>query len=140
MSWVLIGILAGLFFAIYNLLLSLSRNNLHAFVGSVALSLSSAAVTVAMIIFFRATGQDISFTAKGIKMACFAGIFSAVGSLLYFLMYQKKAPVSIGLPLLSVSTIIFSILIGLIFLGEKLTVLKVVGLVLAIASVCILSI
>jgi len=139
MSWIVIGILAGLFFAIYNLLLSLSSNNLHAFVGSVALSLSSAAVTLAMIFFFKISGQDINFTTKGIRMACFAGIFSAVGSLLYFLMYQKKAPVSIGLPLLSVSTIIFSILIGLIFLGEKLTTIKIVGLILAVASVVMLS-
>lgn len=139
MSWMIIGILAGLFFAIYNLLLSLSSNNLHAFIGSVALSLSSAVVTIAMIFLFKVTGQDINFTAKGIKLACLAGIFSAVGSLLYFWMYQKKAPISIGLPLLSISTIIFSGLIGVLFLGEKLTLIKIVGLFLAVASICVMS-
>jgi len=139
MNWIIIGILAGLFFAIYNLLLSLSSNNLHAFIGSVALSLSSAIVTIAMIFLFKATGQDINFTAKGIKLACLAGIFSAVGSLLYFLMYQKKAPISIGLPLLSVSTIIFSGLIGVLFLGEKLTLIKIIGLILAVTSICVMS-
>jgi bacterial/archaeal transporter family protein len=140
MSWVLIGILAGLFFAIYNLLLSLSSSNLHAFVGSVALSISSAVVTIAMILLFKMSGVDINFTAKGVKMACFAGIFSAVGSLLYFWMYQKKAPVSVGVPLISISTIIFSALIGLLFLGEKLTMIKIIGLMLAVAGIWVMSI
>ena len=136
----MLGILAGLFFAFYNLLLSMSSNNLHAFVGSVALSLSSAAVTIVMIFFFRMAGQDMNFTSKGVRMACLAGVFSAVGSLLYFWMYQKKAPISIGLPLLSVSTILFSGLIGIIFLGEKLTILKITGLILAIVSIVVMSI
>jgi len=139
MNWIIYGILAGLFFAIYNLLLSLSSGNLHAFIGSIALSLSSAAVTIAMIFVFKLTGQDISFTAKGVRLACFAGIFSAIGSFLYFMMYQKKAPISIGLPMLSISTILFSGIIGILFMGEKLTLTNIIGLLLAVASIVVMS-
>lgn len=79
-------------------------------------------------------------TSKGVKLAFLAGTLSAAGSYLYFVMYQHKAPLTLGLPLLSVSTIIFSAIIGFIFFEEKVTLTKTVGLVLAAVSIFILGI
>src|SRR4030042_4377020 len=140
MNWVIFGIAAGFFFAIYNAFLKLSSNHLHALVGSISLSIASAIITLGLIFIFKTTGQEITITSKGVKLACLAGIFSAFGSLLYFFMYQKKAPLSLGLPLLFISTILFSVIIGLLFFGEKLTLVKIAGLLLAIVSIYILSI
>jgi uncharacterized membrane protein len=140
MNWVVLGIASGFFFAIYNVFLKISSNDLHALVGSISLSVASAIVTLGLVFVFKASGQEINITAKGVKLACLAGVFSAFGSLLYFTMYQKKAPISVGLPLLSMSTILFSGIIGLMFLGEKLSLLKIIGLILAVVSIGILSI
>lgn len=140
MDWVVFGIVAGFFFAIYNVFLKLSSSHLHALVGSISLSVASTIITLGLIFIFKTTGQEIAITSKGVKLACLAGIFSAFGSLLFFLMYQKKAPISLGLPLLSISTILFSVIIGLFFFGERLTLMKITGLILAIASIYILSI
>ena len=140
MSWAVLAIAAGFFFAIYNAFLKLSSSHLHALVGSISLSIASALVSLALIFIFKSSGQEITITSKGIKLAAVAGVFSAFGGLLYFIMYQKKTPISLGLPLLSISTILFSIIIGLIFFGEKLTLIKLAGLALAIVSIFILSI
>ena len=140
MSWVTLAIASGLFFAIYNVFLKISSNNLHALIGSISLSIASVVVTLGLVFVFKASGQEINVTAKGIKLACLAGAFSAFGSLFYFMMYQKKAPVSIGVPLLSVSSVLFTLIIGWIFLGEKLTAVKITGLILAIISIWVLSI
>lgn len=139
MNWIGFGILAGLFFAIYNAFLKQSSSNLHALIGSLTLSIGSALFTLGIIVTLRFTGQEFTTTQSGIKLAFIAGLFSALGGLCYFIMYQKKAPLNLGLPLLSVSTIIFSIIIGLFFFGEKLTVLKIGGLILAAVSIFILS-
>jgi drug/metabolite transporter (DMT)-like permease len=140
MTWIICGIGAGLFFAIYNSFLKLGSNDLHALVGSISLSVASVVVTLGLVAAFKASGQEINITSRGVKLACIAGVFSAFGSYLYFLMYQKKAPISIGLPLLSVSTILFSGIIGLMFFGEKLTGMKILGLLLAVASIVVMSI
>jgi uncharacterized membrane protein len=140
MNWVVFGIAAGFFFAIYNAFLKLSSSHLHALIGSISLSITSAIISLGLVFVFKAAGQEVTITSRGTKLAIWAGVFSAFGSLLYFLMYQRKAPISLGLPLLSISTIIFSVMIGLLFFQEKLTLLKLTGLVLAIVSIYVLGI
>ncbi len=140
MTWVTFGIAAGFFFAIYNAFLKLSSSHLHALVGSISLSIASALITLGLIFVFKTTGQQIDITSKGVRLACIAGVFSAFGGLFYFLMYQKKAPLNLGLPLLSIATILFSVLIGLIFFQEKLTSVKLAGIILAIISIYLLGI
>lgn len=139
MNWLATGVIAGLFFAIYNVLLKLSSAHLHALTGSIFLSLASMLASLGLVLILKTTGQEVDVSSKGIKLAIWAGVFSAFGSLFYFLMYQKKAPISLGLPLLSLSTLLFSVAIGLFFLGEKLTLLKVAGLLLAAISIYIIG-
>ena len=140
MNWMFFGITAGLFFAIYNSLLKDSSVHVHALIGSIALSVGSALFSLLLVLAFKAAGQEIKITSDGVKMAMLAGVFSAIGGFCYFVMYQKKAPISLGLPLLSVSTIIFSAIIGLMFFGEKLTTVKIVGLILAAISIGVMNI
>ena len=140
MNWTVFAIAAGFFFAIYNAFLKLSSSHLHALVGSISLSIASVIVSFVLIFLFKSYGQEITITSRGVKLAAIAGVFSAFGGLLYFIMYQKKAPISLGLPLLSISTILFSVIIGLLFLGERLTLIKVAGLALALVSIFILSV
>lgn len=139
MNWIAFGLAAGFFFAIYNTFLRLSSDHLHALVGSVSLSAASIVTTLALIFFYRSAGQEIMITSKGIRLACAAGAFSAVASLFYFMMFQKKAPLSLGVTLLSLSTICFSVIIGLLFFGEKLTPVRIAGLVLAGFSLYLLG-
>lgn len=139
MSWILYGIAAGFFFAIYNSLLKLSSTHLHALIGSIALSFGSALITLGLILLVKYSGQEILVTNKGVQLAFLAGVLSAFGSFLYFVMYQHKAPISLGLPVLSISTVIFSVVIGLIFFGEKLSLVRIVGLVLSAISIYLLS-
>ncbi|HUW21102.1 MAG TPA: hypothetical protein VMW41_00365 [Candidatus Bathyarchaeia archaeon] len=87
MSWLLFGITVGFFFAIYNAFLKLSSSYLHALIGSISLSVALAIITLGLVFVFKTVGQEITITSKEVKLACLAGVFSAFGSLLYFLMY-----------------------------------------------------
>lgn len=139
MSWLPYGIIAGIFFAVYNAFLKQSSSHLHALYGSIALSIASVIATLILVLFFKLSGQHMALTEKGLKLAFTAGLFSAFGGMFYFFMFQKKAPLNLGLPLLSVSTVIFSVIIGLIFFQEKLTLLKTIGLLLAGISIFLIS-
>jgi len=109
MSWVVYGIVVGFFFAIYNAFLKLSSSHLHALIGSISLSIASIAVSLVLVFIFKNTNQEIIITSKGVKLALVAGFLSAFGSLFYFLMFQKKAPLNLGLPMLSICTIFKSV-------------------------------
>ncbi len=139
MTWLIYGISAGLFFAIYNTLLKLSSNYSHGLIGSLFLSVGSAIITIGLIFIFKFTSQEVIASSKGIKLALGAGVISAVGSYLYFLMYQHRAPISLGLSAVSISTIVFSAIIGIFFFGEKVTFIKIMALLFAGLSVYLFS-
>ncbi|MEM4389543.1 MAG: EamA family transporter [Candidatus Micrarchaeia archaeon] len=71
----------------------------------------------------------------------YAVAFIVVGGLALVLPYaalaQPDAQVSVAIPIFSLSTVV-AVVLGMLFLGEQLTLLRVAGILLALASIVLL--
>ena len=82
--------------------------------------------------------KGISVPLKGVPLGGLIGVFFALGSLMYVLAISKM-PVGIA-SVISLTYILVVILLSWIFLGEKMDILKIIGMILTVSGVVLLSI
>ncbi|MEM3030833.1 MAG: EamA family transporter [Candidatus Micrarchaeia archaeon] len=71
----------------------------------------------------------------------YAVAFIAIGGLAFILPYaalaQPDAKINVAIPIFALSTVV-AVALGAVFLGEQLTLLRAVGILLALASIVLL--
>ena len=91
--------------------------------------------TAVPALFFVQKSLSVPF--KGVPLGGIIGVFFALGSLLYVLAISKM---SVGIAsVISLSYVLVVIVLSWIFLGEKMDLLKIIGMILTVAGVVILS-
>lgn len=87
-------------------------------------------------LFFREM-LPIRFVWTGIGWALMAGLLGGGGTLILYTLL-RSAPASVIIPISAIYPVI-TVLLSVLFLGEKLTWQQVVGLVFAVAAIWLLS-
>lgn len=100
---------------------------------------TSISLTLIITAFLFFTNQLVPFKKdfSGIAFAVLAGIFSALGSILFYILLGKK-PVGLLIAITALYPLI-TILLATMFLKESLTLTKIVGLIFAIIALFILN-
>jgi transporter family protein len=96
---------------------------------------SSLSLTFFTFLFWLFNKKEISY--KGISIAVIAGLIAAI-SFLSYVTAIKLGKVSIIAPIRNLS-IALTVIIAVLFLAEKLTLIKVVGILLAVVAIVLLS-
>jgi len=100
-----------------------------------------------VVVAALALGAYYAASYKGIRATqnswLYAAAFIVIGGLAFVLPYaalaQPDAKVNVAIPIFSLSTVV-AVVLGMLFLGEQLTILRAVGIVLAIVSIVLLVI
>ncbi len=104
-----------------------------------------AAGFVAALVIFATVGpkgvaSQHDFAITGYVLVCVAGALIAVGDYFMFRAFASGAPVAVIGPIISAGAVWCAALGGMIFLGEAVTVVKVIGVIATIIGAVLLSI
>ncbi|MDO8690706.1 MAG: EamA family transporter [Dehalococcoidia bacterium] len=98
------------------------------------------AMLVAVLVFLTVMNNFIplNLDSRGVIFGIATGLSNFVAVVALFTMLQRGFPVNIVYPLTALYPLV-TVVIGVIFLGEAMTALKGVGVVLAVIAIALLS-
>lgn len=97
----------------------------------------SLTLVITAFLFFTNQLTPIKKDFQGILIALLAGLFTGLGTILFYIMLGKK-PVGLLIAATALYPLV-TIILASIFLKESLTLTKIVGLILAIVALFILN-
>jgi len=125
----------AVFLSIANVLVKLSSGKVNPILGA-AVTLASAALVVFGLSWLI---PGISAQAQAYWLPALIGIFSGIGMASWFLLLSSGVAVSSGGIVAILGVIVLTALFGVIFLGEKLSLIKIIGLVLGLIAAGLLA-
>ncbi|MFH1590194.1 MAG: EamA family transporter [archaeon] len=129
---------AAIVFGFWTVLHQQASPHIDKLFGAIIVSLT--AVIVGLFFFIPKIKTTTLFTSpKGIIFVILAGICALALDVLVLKAYGSGIPVSVGGPIIIGGSIAIAALIGMAFLGESITILKVFSLLLIIAGSGILA-
>lgn len=140
MQLIILLVITALFFALYNVFLKVASGGIHQILGAVILQVTAAFIGGAVILYLKGTNASFNFTKEGIFYSILAGVFVGLAEIISFYIFSKNVNASIGIPIIIGGTIFFSVLIGIVFLKERIAIFDAVGLLLILAGVSIILI
>ena len=134
MRWLPFALLCAAFLAGADFFVKLAADKISASMGMFVYGVTTFLVSLAWVIYVRASGQTFLITPAGLWYSIAVGLaFSAVTILLYLTF--ARVNVSIGSPTIRLTAIVLASLLGILLLREPLTWRYVLGVVLAITGV-----
>lgn len=136
-SGIIFAIIAAVAFGLWTVFHQQASKNINSLLGAIIVSLT--AVVLGMIIVwpqFNAAIKEVK--PKGILFAVLAGISALAIDYFALKAYGSGLSVSVGGPIIIGGSIAIASAIGF-FLGESITVYKILGLILVIAGSAILT-
>ena len=134
MRWLPFAFLCAAFLAGADFFVKLAADKISASMGMFVYGVTTFLVSLAWVVYERASGQAFLITPAGLWYSIAVGLaFSAVTILLYLTF--ARVNVSIGSPTIRLTAIVLASLLGILLLREPLTWRYVLGVVLAITGV-----
>lgn len=139
MNWLAIALLTAVFFGLYNFFIKVSSGNIHEILGAVILQAVALLLGCALLIYLKQTGDQFSFSSKGILYAVLAGLAVGVAEILTFMVFEKGIAVSIATPVIIGSSVVVSSVLGILFLRETISLIQLFALVLIAGGIMLLA-
>lgn len=133
--WWIFALANAVFISIANVLTKIATTKVRPILGAAVAATVSAIVVVAMSLFMgkgELTGQKLIYPGL-------AGLFMGLALVAWYLLFATGVGISSGGVVAILGVIMLTALFGVIFLGEKLSLIKVIGLVLGLAAAVLLS-
>lgn len=137
LRWLPLAGLCALALALADFLLKLASDKISSSLGMLVYGFITLAVAAGWLAYQRAAGQPAFVTGVGWLYAAGAGLAFAAVTLLLYLTYARVS-VSVGSPLIRLTAIVLTSLLGILVLREPVTARYVLGLVLALAGVALI--
>jgi len=130
----------AILFGCYNIFAKLAAGRLSDSLAAFILEFSAAILVLGYIIIARSPREELaSVTAQGIIYAVLGGLCVAGGSILYFYVFRMQAPLALAGSVVWAGATTIMIMAGLVFFGEKLNMIRALGLILTLAGITLLS-
>lgn len=139
MNWLAIALLTAVFFGLYNFFIKVSSGNIHEILGAVILQAVALLLGCALLIYLKQTGDQFSFSSKGILYAVLAGLAVGVAEILTFMVFEKGIAVSIATPVIIGSSVVVSSVLGILFLRETISLIQLFALALIAGGIMLLA-
>lgn len=138
-SWLIYAFLSAFFAALVAIFGKIGLKNIDSNVATTIRALIMATFLIVVILFQGKLNQinEIFSNSKALTFVVLSGIAGAISWLFYFLAL-KRGTICQVTPIDRLS-IVFAILIALIFLGEKVTLFQGIGIVIAIAGTLMIA-
>ncbi|PLX27008.1 hypothetical protein C0581_03715 [Candidatus Parcubacteria bacterium] len=142
MSWIFLALFTAFCYGAYNFFIKVSSGHIDQVVGAVVMQGVAFLFGLALL----AVSKSVSFsdgliTTRGVWYAVAAGVFVGLAEVLSFFVFSKGLSISIGLPVIIGGSIVFGVLLGLLFLKEmeSFSFVHALGLVFVLLGVVLLA-
>ena len=138
-SWIIYALLSAIFAALVAIFGKVGLKN---FDSNVATTIRALVMTIFLVLVILFQGKfnqisEIVSNSKALMFIVLSGVAGAISWLFYFLAL-KRGTICQVTPIDRLS-IVFAILIALIFLGEKVTLLQGIGIIITIAGTIMIT-
>jgi transporter family protein len=123
----------------YNFFIKASSGHIHEVAGAVILQVIAAVLGGAALLFLKSTKTTIELSSKGIYLALAAGVCVGLAEIFSFYAFGKDVPVSVGLPIILGGTVLAGVALGMIFLGETLSLKQWIAMACIIVGVVLMK-
>ncbi len=135
MQWLLFAVLAAVLNALMDFFVKLSSNKIDNALGGVLLTACATIVMVVPVLFAKIKGETLLITREGVFFSIAAGLSVGLATFFIFKMFATRVELSLAVPTLRVGIIVCATLLGMFFLGEKMSARLLFGMLLALAGV-----
>lgn len=134
-NWLVFSLLCIFLWGLWGFILKFTYKDLS-WIQTYFLS-SLASFTLATLIFLYCKGK-VSLQHRSTYIAVLAGVFGSAGYV-FFMKALDTGKASIVIPLTAMYPVV-TVVLALLFLGEKVSVYQAIGIVLAVAAIILISI
>ena len=138
MNWILLALLAAVFYGAYNFFIKVSSGHINQIAGAVILQLVATLVGAGVLSFLKITDVPIEISNKGIMYAIAAGVFVGLAEITSFFVFSKGISLSNALPIIIGGSVIIGSILGILFLKETITVIHVLAIILVVTGIILL--
>lgn len=139
MNWPILAVLSALLYSLSNAITKMFQPKLSTglgmFIFSTGVFLASALIAIGM----KSGGITPKFSLPPAYLAIISGIVWAFAQLLLIVTFSKDAPISIAVPIIVGGIAVGGVLTGLVFFGETLSFMRIIGIVTVLIGTVILS-
>lgn len=139
MSFNLAIVFAAIFYGLFNYFMKLASGKISSELGSFLLEGIAAILILTYMMILKMNGWQAKWTQEGVIYSLLSGVFVAVSTILYFVVFRNGGKLSIAGPMILLGGTIVMVLIGIFILKEQVTILNIFGLALGIASLYLLQ-
>ncbi len=139
MKGILLAILAGILFGLYNYAIKLSANQIHQILGAVVLQAIALFLGIVALFYLKINGTTLEWQGNGLKYAIIAGLLVGMAEIVSFYVYSTGIKASVGITIIIGITVLTGMLAGLLLSKETLNTRQIVGAVLLITGILLLS-
>ena len=134
--WFLIlGILTG---GLYNLFFKIVGKEINFALSLLIISAMGCAIALPLVLYYYFTNALV-FSTKGCAVSAIMGASLALGILFFVLSFKFNAPLSIAIPVYSISILLMSAGVGVLAYSEPVNLRYLIAVVLGISSIVLLT-
>mmetsp|Transcript_12345 Transcript_12345/g.22412 ORF Transcript_12345/g.22412 Transcript_12345/m.22412 type:complete len:258 (-) Transcript_12345:42-815(-) len=140
--WIVPALLCALAYAFYNIFIKKGSASIHPVLGGVILQFVAAILGVFLIsyIIVRDGGTaDLHYDWDGIQWSICAGIAVGLAEMISFFVSSLGVQAMQSIPIIIGGSVMFGTLLGLLLLGELLSMQGWIGVVLLISGICLIG-
>jgi len=138
MKSILIAVFAGFLFGAYNYCIKLSAHLIHEILGAVILQVVAFILGAAVLIYLKWNQVPMTWTHQGLKWAIAAGVFVGLAEIFSFYVFSSGMKVSMGVPIIIGVTILTSVILGVVFSKELVTMQDLIGMLFISGGIALL--
>ena len=135
-AWLPLALVTALFYGLHNAFSRAASKSLSDEIGAIVVQLTAA---VGVFAFAVATTKPVRIDGRSLGWAMAAGLAVGIASVLYFSLLRRGTSLSMMGPVVLVASTLLTALAGFTAFGEKVSALRLLGLVLSAGGIVLLS-
>lgn len=139
MSWLPIALATAVAFAAYNVFIKLASGKIDEVLGAVVLQVVAALLGGGYALYLKVSGRELAASGAGLGLAALAGAAVGLAEILTFVVFTRGAPAALATPIIMGGSVLLAALIGILFLGERVGLVEVAGIVLVAGGIALLA-
>ena len=138
MLWLLFLILGILTGGLYNLFFKVVGKEIHFTLALLIVSVMGCIIALPLVLYYNFT-NELVFSTKGCVASAIMGVSLALGILFFVLSFKFGAPLSIAIPVYSISILLMSAGVGVLIYNEPFNLRYVIAVMMGISSIVLLT-
>lgn len=135
---IIFAIIAAVAFGVWTVFHQQASPYINPIFGAIIISLT-AVILGSIILLPQLEGTKLFTDQKGIIFVVLAGLFAFAIDFFALKTYASGVPISIGGPIIIGGSVVIASVMGLLFLGESISLMKILGIALVIVGAGILA-